>query len=257
MCREMSSDPINLDSRRILRLSCSSRSARYRGITGTSYADKCGHVSAVKASARKADLCIIFNRPMDLTTSSRSRCRSVSPSLSLFHYRRPRALSSLLLKRGCCLLHPPSSRCADFLLLFNGERGRSRDKGGMTRSQRPVKRWSLSDNAEGDRDRRRRGSEPAPSGKTPAGACGGRKKTIPFSHHKRVLPPSIPLPAAYRSFCRCTRARFECVGARLWDIFSFLPSRFLCLLCGGIVPSTCFSPASNTLYPRVKLGGNV
>lgn len=71
----------------------------------------------------------------------------------------------------------------------------------------------------------RQGSEPAPSGKTPAGVCGGRKKTIPFSHHKRVLPPSIPLPAAYQSSYRCTRARFEC--ERLWDIFSFLLSRLL------------------------------
>lgn len=119
--------------------SCSSSgSARYRDITGTLYASKCGHVSAVKASARKADPCIIFNRSTDLTTSSQSRCRffRLFPLFFTFTVRGHSRQDRCFLEKGCCL-----RRCADFLLLFKRrERGRFRDKGGMTRSQRPVKR---------------------------------------------------------------------------------------------------------------------
>lgn len=71
----------------------------------------------------------------------------------------------------------------------------------MTRSQRPVKRWSRLDNAGSRRCGGARGGgggglETVPSCASPfwasrnAVACGGRKKTIPFSRRKRVLPPS-------------------------------------------------------------------
>lgn len=70
----------------------------------------------------------------------------------------------------------------------------------MTRSQRPVKRWSRPDNAGSRRCGGARGGggglETVPSCASPfwasrnAVACGGRKKTIPFSRRKRVSPPS-------------------------------------------------------------------
>lgn len=65
----------------------------------------------------------------------------------------------------------------------------------MTRSQRPVKRWSRADSTGRRRWRSSRKLELEtvpwlPRALGNAAACEGRKKTIPFSRHKRVLPPS-------------------------------------------------------------------
>lgn len=104
---------------------------------------------AGKASARKLDPCIIFNRPKDLTTSSRPPPFQILSSSSSF-----------------------SSSSSPPVLVEGGTF--PRDKGGMTRSQRPVKRWSRPDNAGSRRWRRcsRRRRRRTGNGSLPSGRRG-------------------------------------------------------------------------------------
>jgi len=65
---------------------------------------------------------------------------------------------------------------------------------------------------------------PAPSGvgETPAAACGGRKKTMPFSHHERVLLPST-ITGAGLSRLLYVCAPSSSVGVRLPGTLLFSP----------------------------------
>lgn len=103
----------------------------------------------LKRRARKADPCIIFNRPWIWRPRHGGFyprvCTNERTNERVRNKKRKKERVVLVVANGVVFFH--------LVLLFLSASFHfcaTRDKGGMTRSQRPVKRWSLLDNVVGE-----------------------------------------------------------------------------------------------------------